>query len=256
MTLIIWNLKSIYWVLLGFQRICCIWLTDYQSPNTPVTITKCESRKRCSADGLMKDPKCCQISTTVNMEVKKCFTRILINGQSMLIRAVPMVVLVLLVTWVPLMAAFKIQSISPRRIKTSRKIVKSEESNKVLMACSIHMVHQHRIIMLRKLIIKIKWLNNKISKKDKQYVKVVNSRSWIKMLILKNRKTQRQAQSKPKVNQEVPNSRLVLKRESRSLVIIRIKINQLMCRTSKIKIWINNHQSNLHKEVVIRKESN
>ena len=252
MTLIIWNLKSIYSVLLGFQRICCIWLTDYQSPNTPVTITKCESRKRCSADGLMKDPKCCQISTTVNMEVKKCFTRILINGQSMLIRAVPMVVLVLLVTLVPLMEVFKILSISKRRINLSRKIAKSEEFNKVQMVCSIHMVHQHRIIRLQKLIIKIKWLNNKISKKDKQYVKVVNSRSWIKMWTLKNRKTQHQAQSKPKVNQEVPNSRLVLKRESHSLVIIRIKINQLMYRMWKIKIWINKHQWNQQMIVVIR----
>jgi len=146
----------------------------------PVTITKCVSRKRCSADGLMKDRKCYQIST-VNMEVKICFIKILKKDQSMLIKAVPMVVLVLLVTLVPLMEVFKILSISKRRINLSRKIAKSEEFNKVQMVCSIHMVHQHRIIRLQKLIIKIKWLNNKISKKVKEFVKVGNSRSWIKM---------------------------------------------------------------------------
>ena len=180
MTLIIWNPKSIYWVLLGFQRISSIWLTDYPSLSMLVTITKCVSKKRCSADGLMKDRKCYQIST-VNMEVKKCFIKILIRDQSMLIKAVLMVVLVLLVTLVPLMEVFKILSISKRRINLLRKIAKSEEFNKVQMVCSIHMVHQHRIIRLQKLIIKIKWLNNKTSKKVKEFVKVENSRSWIKM---------------------------------------------------------------------------
>ena len=108
MTLIIWNHSSIYWVQFGCQKICFIWLTDCQSQITRVTITKCESKKKCYADVPMKDPKCCQISTTANMEVKKCSTKILIRGQSMLIKAVLMVVLVLLVTLVLLMGAFKI----------------------------------------------------------------------------------------------------------------------------------------------------
>lgn len=106
----------------------------------------------------------------------------------------------------------------------------------MLMVCSIHMVHQLQITMVQKSITKIKWLNNKINKKDKEYVKVVNSRSWIKMWTLMNQKNQHQGQSKQKVNQEVPNNRLELRKESHSLVIIKIKINQLMSRMSKIKI--------------------
>ena len=104
----------------------------------------------------------------------------------------------------------------------------------MLTACNILMVHQHQTMLLKS-ITKIKWLNNKKSKKDSRYEKVASSRSWTKMWTLMNQKSQHQVQNKTKVNQEAPNNKLERRRESHNWAIIRIKINQLMSRMSKTK---------------------